>query len=416
MSTVQFSPAQGGIRRLDWLRFGASKMKIWKQDPSVDELGIRTSYIHTNVQDGPRDDTILIKEMPATKADPNGDFMFDPQKNPAEFDAVHTFTIIRQVITMYERALNRMGFPTKFQWQWGKDPINVFPHGGEDANAYYSREEQALRFFHFNPSQLPKKKKGLGFFHFNAKKTQPEIYTCRSFDIVSHEAGHALLDAWKPGWYSSWHPHTGGLHESVGDLTAIFTMLGQLDVCEAIVAESKADLHNKTFFSALAEEFGDALGRPMGLRNADNDLKLSDVSTQAHQISQVFTGAVYNILADIFQDNLALDREDPAMTLFKVGEHLNTMLIGAIQKSPDENATFKDVAENMMALENNPRWRDMMNNRFKEREILQEPDKRILIQPQPVSFQNCCPTMQRAEHINLVNNAVAQAKRLNLTG
>ena len=50
----------------------------------------------------------------------------------------------------------------------------------------------------------------------------------------------------------------------------------------------------------MAEEFGLALGRPNGLRNADNDLKLSQVSTEVHAISQVFTGGVFDVLADIF--------------------------------------------------------------------------------------------------------------------
>jgi hypothetical protein len=57
-----------------------------------------------------------------------------------------------------------------------------------------------------------------------------------------------------------------------------------------VIAQTKANLHDKTFLADLAEEFGLALGRPNGLRNADNDLKLSETGIEVHAISQVFTG------------------------------------------------------------------------------------------------------------------------------
>ncbi len=372
-----------------------SKIQIWKQDPSVDAIGIRASYLHTPVQSGPQDDVVVIRRMPVVKPDADGNFMVDREKNPKEFDAVHTFGVVRQVFTMFERAMKRMGLSQELKWQWGDAPINVYPHAGNMANAYYSRSQQAMRFFHFKPPSGGK----------------DQVYTARSFDIVSHETGHAILDGLRPGYLSSWNPQTGGLHESFGDLSAIFTMLSQLDQCEAIIAESKTNLHNKTFFSALAEEFGAALGRPMGLRNADNDLKMSDVSNQVHDISQVFTGTVYDILADIFEDSLRLDREDPAFTLFKTGDHLNAVLIGALLEGPEQNATYKDIAEKMMGLESNPRWRKFMEKRFTEREILGPKAAPSTEVPSRWNWQNTCPTMQRREHKKLVNQAIREARQ-----
>ena len=123
------------------------------------------------------------------------------------------------------------------------------------------------------------------------------IKACRSFDIVSHETGHAVLDGLKPQWLNADNPpQTGGLHEAFGDLTAIFLALSQLDQCDAVVAQTKARLHDKTFLADIAEQFGLALGNTNGLRNADNDLTLSQAGTEVHAISQVFTGALYDIL------------------------------------------------------------------------------------------------------------------------
>ncbi|KKN45921.1 hypothetical protein LCGC14_0678220 [marine sediment metagenome] len=360
-----------------------SKVKVWKQDPTVLPIGVRGSYICTAIQDGPKDDKIDIIGMPITKSNKNNDFLFDFNKEPKKFDAVHTFTVIRQVITMYERALLRQDENYQgFQWQWGDEPIKAFPHAGQDANAYYSRDEKALKFFYFNPDN---------------DESKPLVYTCRSFDIVAHETGHAMLDALCPNWLISWHPQTGGLHEAFGDLTSIFTMLAQMDVCEAIIAESKADLHEKTFFPIMGEQFGEAIfGKPVGLRNADNDLKMSEVSTEVHEISQVFTGAIYDILADMFETHLDLKRYDPAETLFRVGYRMALLVINAYILNNKANATYADVAQSMVKLEKVKEFKDSIIEEFTKREILGAKLAALDIKTK-YSYKGCCGTFQSKE-------------------
>jgi len=145
-------------------------------------------------------------------------------------------------------------------------------------------------------------------------------------------------------------PQTGGLHEAFGDLTAIFLALSQLDQCEAVVAQTKARLHDKTFLADIAEQFGLALGSTTGLRNADNDLTLSQACTEVHAISQVFTGAVYDILADVFalERNPAL--EDCASVLHRVAGWLRGLVLRALIAAPDAAATYADVANEMLRL------------------------------------------------------------------
>src|SRR5206468_1201869 len=135
--------------------------------------------------------------------------------------------------------------------------VQVFPHAGVTMNAFYSRSLKALKFFFFNkPGDPP--------------GPPWNIFVCRSLDIVAHETGHAVLDGLKPNWIgAAGPPQTGALHESFGDLTAIFLTLSQMDQVEAVIAQTKANLHDKTFLSDLAEQFGLALGRTNGLRNAD---------------------------------------------------------------------------------------------------------------------------------------------------
>ncbi|MEH2253759.1 hypothetical protein [Nostoc sp.] len=229
----------------------------------------------------------------------------------------------------------------KLDWQWNtngnEEVINVYPHAGETENAFYDRSEKALKFFYFTPP------KNSGLIE--------KVFTCRSLDIVAHETGHAVLDSLKPDWILGNAPaQTGGLHESFGDLTSIFLILSQMDLVEYIVAETKADLHQKNIVAALAEEFGLAINRSNGLRNADNDLKLSQVTAEVHDVSQVFTGGVFDTLADLFTSRRDPRVRDSAEVLYQTGKYIAGLVLRAIIQSPDTGATFADVANAMIEI------------------------------------------------------------------
>ncbi len=92
------------------------------------------------------------------------------------------------------------GRPPVLNRPWGANKrLSIHPHAEEDANAFYNRNEGGLKFF------------------YTRQGNNPPIYLCRSFrsfDVVSHEAGHAFLDILQPGWLSE--GQTGGFHESFG--------------------------------------------------------------------------------------------------------------------------------------------------------------------------------------------------------
>ncbi len=285
-----------------------------------------------------------------------GDFIQSP--NTEGFDAVHTFCVVRQTLSLFQRTLG--GMPLPWQWNSGSDatPLSVFPHAGETANAFYSRDLKALKFFFFTP-----------------QGSTQRIFTCRSLDIVAHETGHAILDALQPGWLLADNPpQTGGLHESFGDLAAIFLTLSQFDQIEAIIAQTKCNLHDKTFLADMAEQFGLALGRSNGLRNADNDFTLSEVGNEVHAISQVFTGAIYDILADIFALERQSGQRDDAVVLQSVGQYMCGLVLRAMMRAPASRATYADVANQMLQIvtaDGKPAaYRDFIRNRFVVREVV----------------------------------------------
>ena len=340
-----------------------SKFLIWKQDPTVLDPGIRLSFIPSVVLDGPRDSRITTQLTAITPvhANINRDFIFTP--GSPEFDCAHAFAIVRETLTMFQRT--RGGAPLPWAWNVGgnTDPMKVFPRAGVTPNAFYSRGAKSVNFFFFTPSGA-----------------SAPVFTCRSLDIVAHETGHAVLDGLKPGWLASGNPpQTGGLHESFGDLTALFLACTQLDQVDAAIAQTKANLHNKNFLAALAEQFGAALGFPQGLRNADNDQKLSQVSNEVHAISQVFTGAMYDVLADIFTFEKIQQGavKDPARILLEVAAKLCKLLVDGIAASPAIGATYADVVNHMLVVSNGqgdpPIYRSFLRSRFTTREVVVSP-------------------------------------------
>lgn len=343
--------------------FGA-RVLMYKQDPTVSEIGARKAFLPGVVQAGPRDARIAPGEPGIAAVEPNafGDFVTQP--DTPQFDAVHTFVVVRQTLTMYQRALAAAGSAMPLPWQWNSSsdtrPLQVFPHGLPNVmNAFYSRSQACLKFGDFVPNGV-----------------SDRVFTCRSFDIVSHETAHAVLDGIKPRWLQAdAPPQTGGLHEAFGDLTAIFLALSQLDQCEAVIAQTKADLHDKSFLADIAEQFGLALGNSTGLRNADNDIKLGEAGTQVHAISQVFTGAVYDVLADLFGHERAPEREDDAAVLHRVAGYLSGVLMRALIAAPDEAATYADVVNAMLQLvtsDGKPAaYADAIRIQFSRREVVE---------------------------------------------
>ncbi len=315
------------------------RVRMWKQDPSVAGISDRKVLLSAPVGEGPSDARIEVR-MPGilpVRPDANGDFL-ETVNTPA-FDAVHTYAVVRQTIDMYEHALAKYGSGKKIAWSWNAAgdmrPLLVYPHGlADQANAYYTRFDHSLKFGHFMP-----------------KDGDERVYACRSSDIVAHEAAHAILDGLKPGWMRSKRPaQTGALHEAFGDLTAVFLVLSQFDLIDALMVDTEGDFTSDSFLTRIAEQFGNALGRSNGLRNAENELKLSFVGNDVHAMSRVFTGAVYNSMIGIYDLECAGGAENRIETLYHVAEYMRSLVLRAIIAAPDVNATFFDVMRAMVMI------------------------------------------------------------------
>ncbi len=380
-----------------------SRINIWKQDPTVKELGVRTTFVHNKVDAGPGDSQIVIKGVPIIYPDSNGDFLFptpvqyvveDINKPPKvtfeekNFDAAHTYAVVRKVLIMFERVLGK-----KIKWAWNSktndDPLQVYPHANLGRSAYYERDLKSIRFqYYYIPDHIP-------------------IFTCRSLDVVSHEMGHAVFDALKPGWSTS-EPRRGisleigAILESLADLTSIFLILSQLDLVEYIISETKADLKYEKNILAVWWEQLEEIGF-MGPRSAINDFRLSEAGTQVHRISEVFTAAVYDTLADIFASSREPDFRSDAETLYMIGQYMLSLIVKAVLKSPDTKVSFTDIVGEMMKITKETSRFDhaeIIRKNFMKREILKDDGQikhKIDLSTLIPDYKGCCATLS-SEH------------------
>lgn len=170
----------------------------------------------------------------------------------------------------------------------------VDPLAGMQANAYYDRS--SLKFFYFTKNNI-------------------ECFTCLSSDIVSHELGHAILDALRPDFFSLASMEIWSFHEAFGDICAMICTLHHDSLIDYLLAETQCNLRQKNIVSKLAEQMGNALGSAHALRDAINDFKYVKPSTlpnvssggslanEPHSFSRIMTGIFYDVLCEIFELN-----------------------------------------------------------------------------------------------------------------
>jgi hypothetical protein len=171
--------------------------------------------------------------------------------------------------------------------------------GGQKLNAYYDRV-------------------GLSFFIFDAGNKI--YYTGISTDTVTHEAGHALLDALRPEFFTSFRPEVNAFHEAFGDMWALLCALMDAAIRKAVL-DASADLKSANFVESLSEYLSDAALQVFGNvapskpRRALNAFRyqlpttlppgaFEDppelLSAEPHSFSRVFNGCFYDTLANIF--------------------------------------------------------------------------------------------------------------------
>ena len=103
-------------------------------------------------------------------------------------------------------------------------PVEGRAHAFADANAFYSREHEALLF---------------GYFPGREGKT---IFSCLSHDVVAHETTHALVDGLRSGYLDPSSADQAAFHEGISDVVALLSVFALDDVVRAVLDRHAGDL------------------------------------------------------------------------------------------------------------------------------------------------------------------------------
>ncbi len=226
-------------------------------------------------------------------------------------------------------------------------PLLVKLRAGKDLNAFYDR-------------------KSLQFFYDVDRQTRRTVYAAESLDVVAHEAGHAVLDCYQPGFWSTPDLETASFHEAFGDCSALLVTLNDPAVCKALLAEADGSWERSNQVSRLAEALGRtlydnygprAVSDPTRLRDARNDFRYADPSSlppgaddlalapEPHSFSRVFTGAFYDALVWVLARAL---KETPGPEAIERARRLmGQALARAVEKLPPGHARYADIASLM---------------------------------------------------------------------
>ena len=148
----------------------------------------------------------------------NGAYVFadtDPR-----FHAANSFSAVARTIQFFEEGT---GIPVA--WAFGEPQITVVADGGEMLNAYYQRAEGSVNFFHSTDAV-----------------TNQVVYSGDSGEVVSHEAGHAILDGMRPAYLMNWRTDCGAFHESFGDMLALVMSVQDDKVLAQVVEQTGGDM------------------------------------------------------------------------------------------------------------------------------------------------------------------------------
>ena len=218
---------------------------------------------------------------PPALPDEDGHFDYIEVDSP-EFLVAHLFGCVRFVLDIWEGY-----FDEPIEWH--------------SSDAFEKTE--LVHLPEFDNSRI-----GFGFVEFGSSLSKSGVFTLDStnFDIIAHEVGHGII-------YSSVgipdpRGETGAynaFHESAADLVAMISSLHFDSVVDELLENTQGNLYMLNRLNRIAE-----LSQNEQIRIASNTVTMSefiDGWRKEHALSQPLTGAIFDILVDIFHEQL-LDR------------------------------------------------------------------------------------------------------------
>ncbi|WP_020526877.1 hypothetical protein [Flexithrix dorotheae] len=292
-------------------------IKIWGQDPAESDLGMVNVDLTLPKEKWPIEVCCGGKQIKnlLTVSHPEITDFFNTEQLK---DLIHTYGVSLMMLQYGEKLLGKA-----IKWSWNRKgenlPLLLYPYYDEDINAYYVKEERAVQLCKYG---IPPYKK----------------YACRSFDIVAHETAHAIYDALQPAWHDlKTDTEAGAIKEAFCDLCVVFLFLSQLVLCNYILKVTGSDLSKKSVLTTIGEEF-----YQNRLRDINVLVKYDEVNkSRKYEFSVVFSGGMYEVLANYFQYALEKNKtNNPTMLLMKISGELAKILFFTIANEKEVKPTM----------------------------------------------------------------------------
>jgi len=331
-------------------------------------------------------------EGPGITPNENG-YVFTPSDE--RYHGAVSLAAVGRTIDLMEKSLGH-----KIDWAFRADKLGIVADAGEDLNAYYSRDDAGLRFFHADDP-----------------KTGKTVFSADSGEVVAHEAGHAILDGLRPGYFSTWSPDPAAFHEAFGDVVAMLVTLQDDGAVAALAKQTGGDLSKPNFLADTGEELGAAINHSVGrnvtggdyVRTARNNFVWKDPSTlpdtggpnelgsEAHSFARLWTGAFNDVLKGLTDANLAAGMS-PEQALRAAGDESLKMYGNLFKTAPRGDFTFRDMAQAMIRADqqhNNGKNAALLTSVFQKRRILRTSEE-VVPGEGPFASSNRAATLEDA--------------------
>jgi hypothetical protein len=207
---------------------------------------------------------------PPAEAGPDGHFDHIPAGTP-EFEAAHVYACTRRVLDICESYLGRE-IPWFFEQTY--DRLEIVPRLSWD-NA----------------------QSGYGFLEMGEDDARGEIQPFSlNFDAVAHEIAHLIIFGVMgaprfdpPHEYFAWH-------EAVADFIALISLMHFDTALDHLLRRTRGNLLIANELDRFAE-----ISDEKQVRMFSHSLRMSDVSTEVHDLSKPFAGALFDIMVEIYQ-------------------------------------------------------------------------------------------------------------------
>jgi hypothetical protein len=286
-----------------------TRFRLYAQSPVLDDFRepetVHVSSPAGSLRPGPSDDRMYTVSTHGKR--PYGDQDLPPFRGPMDrpampdreghfdhlrpgdpgFEAAHMFGTVRRVLDVWEVYL---GGPLHWHFAATHPRLEMIPHIAWD-NAHF----------------------GWGFMECgeSADDQGNKQPFALNFDVLAHETGHGIVFSLAgvptPETLTTAYR---GFHESASDCVAMLSVLHFDSFVEHVLRVSQGDLYKANELNRIGE-----LSATRQIRSASNALRMSDVVSldtppdkltgkQAHTLGQPLTGAIFDIVVDLYLDRL----------------------------------------------------------------------------------------------------------------